>query len=61
MLMNKEASRDYEHKVFFYDHKKKCKRVFQGQHFNKYSLDSPIAMFISRYGTNLCIGSHPYI
>ena len=60
--MNKEASRDYEHKVFFYDHKKKkCKRVFQGQHFNKYSLDSPIAMFIGRYGTNLCIGSHPYI
>ena len=59
--MNEEASRDYEHKVFFYDHKKKSKRVFQGQQFNKYSLDSPISMFISRYGANLCIGSHPYI
>ena len=28
MLMNKEASRDYEHKVFFYDHKKKNVKEF---------------------------------
>ena len=60
--MNKETRRDCKHKVFFFDHRKnKCKRVFRGQHFSKYSLDSAIPCLFSRDEANLYVGFHPCI
>ena len=60
--MNKERWRDYKHKVFFFNHRKRKVREFSkdGTIANIVQIQQFACLF-SRYGANLYVGSHPCI
>ena len=60
--MNKERWRNYKHKVFFFDHRKRKVREFSmdGTVANIVQIQQ-FACLLSRYGANLYVGSHPCI